>query len=102
MIRNKISFHYDSKEILKGYKKYFVDTTPKRKAYISRGDTLKKERYYFADAALQNYFYSLYDDIGQDKFLDNIIAVMKCIAPALSQIITRFIQKRGYGWKRVE
>ena len=102
MIRNKISFHYDPKEISKGYKKYFVDTTPKRKAYISRGDTLKKERYYFADAGLQNYFYSLYDDIGQDKFLDNIIAVMECIAPALSQIITRFIQKCGYGWKRVE
>jgi len=102
MIRNKISFHYDPKEISKGYKKYFLDLVPKRKAYISRGDNLKKERYYFAEAASQYYFYSLYDDIGHDNFLNNIVAVMECIAPALSQIITRFIQKRGYGWKRVD
>ena len=54
------------------------------------------------DFLLQNYFYSLYDDIGHDNFLDNIVAVMERIAPALSQIITRFIQKRGYGWKKVD
>jgi hypothetical protein len=101
LIRNKISFHYDPKELGKGYKKYFVDLVPKRKAYISRGESIKQERYYFADAASQNYFYSLYEDIGYDKFVENISAVMDSIAPALSQIITRFIQKRGYGWKQV-
>lgn len=101
MIRNKISFHYDPKEISKGYKKYFCDTTNKKKAYISRGSTLKEERYYFADAAAQNYFYSLYGELGPDKFVENVAGVMSCIAPALSQIITRFIQKRGYGWKSV-
>jgi hypothetical protein len=101
MIRNKISFHYDPKEISKGYKKNYVDSNLKRKAYISRGNTLKEERYYFAEAASQKYFYSLYDDIGHENFLDNILAVLECIAPALSQIVTRFVQKRGYGWKRV-
>lgn len=100
-IRNKISFHYDTKEISKGYKKKFIDVSPKKKAYISRGDTLYKERYYFADAASQEYFRSLYENTEQDKFPDELIAVMEHIAPALSQIIKKFIQKRGYGWRTV-
>ena len=102
MIRNKISFHYDPKEISKGYKKYFLDASTKKKAYISRGDAIGQERYYFADAASQKYFNSLINDIGLGRFQDDIIVVMDKIAPALSQIIKMFIQKRGYGWRRVE
>lgn len=101
MIRNKISFHYDPKEISKGYRRYYCDSTERKKAYISRGDKLIKERYYFADAASQNYFYSRHDNIGQEKFINILIDVMECIAPALSQVITRFIQKRGFAWQQV-
>ncbi|MGD0282718.1 MAG: hypothetical protein ABSB95_10180 [Dissulfurispiraceae bacterium] len=97
MIRNKISFHYDSKEIFKGYKKLFLDSTEK-KAYISRGDTLNKERYYFAEAAAQMYFYGCTEEA---EVLERILDVMAGIPPALSQIIKLFIQKRGYGWRNV-
>lgn len=97
MIRNKISFHYDVKEIFKGYKKLFIDSADK-KAYISRGDTLKKERYYFAEAAAQKYFY---DNTEEAEVLAKLLDVMDSIPPALSQIIKLFIQKRGYEWRNV-
>ncbi len=101
MIRNKISFHYDPKEIFKGYKKLFLDQPIRKRTYISRGNTLKEERYYFAEAGAQRYFYTFYEDIGEEKFIKQMQNVINSVAPALSQIIKHFIQKRGYGWKNV-
>jgi hypothetical protein len=101
MIRNKISFHFDPKEIFKGYKKLFLDPAMRKRAYISQGNTLREERYYFAEAGAQRYFYTFYEDIGEEKFMKQIQIVINSVAPALSQIIKYFIQKRGYGWKNV-
>lgn len=102
MIRNKIAFHYDPKEIFKGYKKLFLDTNTKKQTYISRGNILEGERYYFAEAGAQRYFQTFYEDIGEEKFLNEIRIVINSLAPALAQIIQKFIQKRGYGWRQVQ
>jgi len=46
-----IKFHYDSKELSRGYKYFFEKLRPYMKAYMSVGDDRNKTRFYFSDAA---------------------------------------------------
>ncbi len=49
MVRNKIANHYDKNEIFKGYKRKFIDGS--YEPYISRGNKMIEERFFYADAA---------------------------------------------------
>src|SRR5262249_21414880 len=52
--RNKIAFHYDAKEIARGYKLAFIDDRG-REPFLSRGVRMAEVRFYFADAAADEY-----------------------------------------------
>jgi len=100
MIRNKVAFHYDCKEIYKGYRRHFFrNGNPTEQAFVSRGDSMKRSRFYFADAAGEGYFQSQFDSVEVDKFMKRVADITGDLNQAIMLIVDRFIQKRGYAYK---
>jgi hypothetical protein len=96
--RNKISFHYDRKEISRGYTRAFLGKSD-RVPYISRGDTLATSRFYFADAAAEEYMRTVGDPIGDDEFAVSIVKLIKHVTFAIHEIVVNFVNGRGFGWR---
>jgi hypothetical protein len=98
MIRNKVSFHYDPKELYKGYRYHFFTTAASAEpAFVSLGKSMRNSRLYFADAAANGYLRSQVDN--EDPQLLNRLADMTShLNQAIMQIVDRFIQKRGYAY----
>ncbi len=99
MVRHKITNHYDKNEIFKGYKKKFLleSSIP----YISRGNRMLEERFYFADAAAQEYYRSQLEKVTSEEFHKNINLIKNSINLALQNLIETFIQGRS-AWKQVK
>jgi hypothetical protein len=101
-IRNKMVFHYDSKEIFRGFKKHFlVPTRSQDRAYISRGRSMSATRFYFADAAVQGYFREM---VGKDELRQlsiKILDVVDSLNFALLGLVGQFIQQRGFAYRNV-
>ncbi len=99
MIRNKLVFHYDPKELFEGYKKgFFKEGTKTENACISRGDSLSEARFYFADKAVEGYIAKKLE-INIESFFSSFGKTMQDINIALYSICELFIQKQGCGWK---
>jgi len=99
MIRNKVAFHYDAKELLAGYQKGFLkDGKISQNACISEGNELTSSRFYFADLAIQGYLEKELSG-DADRFFGGLGQIMSEINMALHNICVRFIQRRGYAWK---
>ncbi len=99
-MRNKVAFHYDPKEIAKGYSSLFLGNSPKM-PYISRGSSLGGSRFYFADAAAQEYTFFRAEDEAAKALLAGTSALLRQVHLALFEIVTKFIQARGFGWRPV-
>lgn len=100
MVRNKVAFHYDTKELLAGYNSgFFKDGEALENACISRGNTLGEARFYFADKAIQGY---IEKELDADviSFFKSLEQVMCDINIALYNICERFIQRRGFAWEK--
>jgi hypothetical protein len=100
MVRNKVAFHYDPKEISRGYSLAFLDGSDKF-PYISRGNSMPETRFYFADAAAERYFLSGVDEEVAREFITGGASVFHELNIALYEIITRFVNARGYSWRQV-
>ncbi|MFA5287658.1 MAG: hypothetical protein WC394_05275 [Candidatus Omnitrophota bacterium] len=99
MIRNKVSFHYDPKELHAGYNKgFFKEGKISQNACVSEGSVLWGSRFYFADLAIQGY---LEKELGPDAdaFFASLNQIMAEINMALHNICIRFIQRRNFAWK---
>lgn len=98
--RNKVAFHYDPKEIFRGYQLKFVqkDDGP---PYISRDDAMEGTRFYFADAAAEEYL--LYASGASDgrEFFESGWVILPDIAHAIREIVIRYVNARGYAWRSV-
>ncbi len=100
-MRNKVAFHYDPKEISRSYQACFQQEGAE--PLVSRGGTMGRTRFYFADAAAQTYMKEkgkmgdaeaeLIGRVDGEVLLDRINV-------ALYQIITRFPVHRGYAWRK--
>jgi hypothetical protein len=97
-IRNKVAFHYDCKEILKGYELRFGAGG---RPYLSRGDMLLSSRFYFADAAAQTYFFKCAEDATVRRQFGAESPLMQQVNLALHEIVLQFVQQRGFAWKPV-
>lgn len=99
MARNKVAFHYDAKELFRGYNKGFFDNNKIRQtACISTGDSCMSSRFYFADVAVQAYLEEgLTEDL--EKFTSKLSRITKRINFALYDIVVKFIQRRGFAWR---
>lgn len=103
LVRNKVAFHYDPKEIWRGYRQHFRGETSKDdRAFISRGLSMAESRFYFADAAAQTY---LHEVMGTETYSNAIDVVREFVRPlniALMELVDRFIQKRGFPYRNYE
>lgn len=98
MIRHKISNHYDKDELFKGYKRKFESKSfiP----FISRGNNMLEQRFYFADAIAQEYYTFQQEKVSIQEFYANLNLIKDCINLAIKNIVETFIQKRS-AWKRI-
>jgi hypothetical protein len=102
-LRHKVASHYDPKEIFRGYERAFLGAgaaaDPRRRPYVSRGNTLRNTRYYFADAAATAYLNSRVGD-GQDlfDFFKQTADTLQNLNIALAQIVEKFVNIRGFAW----
>lgn len=96
--RNKVASHYDRKEIRSGFRKAFSKTV--RVPYVSRGNTLAKSRFYFADAAAQDYMRQKAEDLGAPESPLDAVKLAAEIAFAIHQLIFVFVETRGFSLKK--
>jgi hypothetical protein len=97
-IRHKVANHYDKNELLKGYKRKFL--SQKNIPFISRGESMMKRRFYFADAAAQEYQRLYAERVEFDKFYEFINLIKNSINLSIQNIVETFIQQR-YGWREI-
>ncbi len=98
-IRHKVANHYDKNELLKGYKRKFL--SQKNIPFISRGESMMKRRFYFADAAAQEYQRLYAERVEFDKFYEFINLIKNSINLSIQNIVETFIQKRS-GWREIK
>jgi len=98
MVRHKITNHYDKNEIFKGYNNKFISGNDI--PYISRGNNIYQERFYFADAAAQEYYRSQQDRMINNDFYENVKIILINIDVSIQSIILTFINRRS-GWRKV-
>lgn len=99
MVRHKIANHYDKDELFKGYKRKFFlqENIP----YISRGNSKMKRRFYFADAAAQEYQRFHAEKVEIDKFYDFVNLIKNSVNLSIQNIVETFIQQRS-PWREIK
>jgi len=101
LARNKVSFHYDGRELLKGYRLRFGQGGPTAEPYVSRGATMLGTRFYFADAAAQAYLNRCLETEDSRKQFGPASPLMHQVNIALHEIVISFVESRGFAWRRV-
>jgi len=91
--RNKVAFHYDGKGISSGFYASFV-SQPSRRPYVSNGYTLGRSRFYFADAAAQEYMHQKAAEVGAPDSLLDALRLMKDVAFSIHQLVFAFLAER--------
>lgn len=100
LIRNKVVFHYEPKEIYRGYRTYFSSDVPAaRRAFVSRGNDMEHTRLFFADAAVTGYLMSRGED-KLEELMTNVITSVTELNFMLTGIVDIFIQKRGFAYRK--
>ncbi len=100
MIRNKVSFHYDPKELYRGYRyHFFKGAALAEPVFVSRGNSMRSSRLYFADAAADGYLRSQVENKDASELMNRLADITGDLNQAIMQIVDRFIQKRGYAYK---
>jgi hypothetical protein len=102
-VRNCVTFHYDPKELQKGFEARLNAPIAEewKTAYISRGDTAGRTRYHFADGAAQQYFNGLGVGGPMEDFWKQVIDITVQIQNAVEQIVLHFVQLNGGAWQEV-
>lgn len=98
-IRHKTAYHLDPKDIMAGYNYFFFSKDTNMQAYISRGNALSENRFYFADAAVQGYIELRFKEVKETGI--NILEIVKDINLAIYEIVTKFINIRGYAFRKI-
>lgn len=100
LVRNKVAFHYDARQLGAGYELAFGAHHPAREPMLCRGRSLLASRFCFADAAAQSYLFQKTQAGSAQELLDGASALSKQLHHALFEIATRFIQARRFAWRR--
>ncbi len=103
MIRNKVSSHYDPKELYRGYQYHFFRSeTSSEPPFISRSTNMKSTRFYFADAAADGYLQSQAVKENPNELMNRVADLTRDLNRAIMQVVNHFIQKRGFAYKKYE
>jgi hypothetical protein len=98
-VRNKVAFHYDPEHIRKGFERAFADPATVGEPMLSRGGSLQKTRFYFADAAAEAFIRENDTDQAVTEFLHGHGELVDNINQALYEVVTKFIASRGIAWR---
>lgn len=108
LIRNHVAFHYDQseKELIQSYRDFFSDKTRfgADHAYYSDGGTIQDTRFYYADAAVQQYMLKTASREYKKDFTKDVIAyralqaetytLVRKVNMVLATLLRQFIQIR--------
>lgn len=101
LLRNKVFFHYDSKAIFAGYTQHFLGPEKQdNRAYLSRGDSMRATRFFFADAAATGYLRAIVGSETAGELTKELGDVIETINYGLMMIVGTFIQRRGYAFRQ--
>jgi hypothetical protein len=99
LIRNKVSFHYDGKAIFRGYDHHFFKPEHlDERAFISRGNSMKETRFYFADAAASSYLRAIAGRDNIEALITKISDILANVNQAILAIVNSYILKRGFAY----
>jgi hypothetical protein len=100
LIRNKVVFHYEPREIYRGYKTFFTTSgiPAARRAFVSRGNDMERTRLYYADAAVTGYLMARGEG-KLEELMTNVITACTELNFMLTGIVDTFIQKRGFAYR---
>jgi hypothetical protein len=99
MLRHKVAAHYDPKAIAAGFRHHFAVEKHDDRAFVSRGETMRGTRLYFADAATTGYFQTLLGTGTSDEGLREVADLVAAVNVALMGFVDAFVQRRGYGYR---
>jgi hypothetical protein len=100
LVRNKLSFHYDGKAIFIGYTHHFIEAEHlDERAFISRGNSMKATRFYFADAAALGYLRSITGRENIDMLITEIADMLDPLNHSLTALVNSYIQRRGFPFR---
>jgi hypothetical protein len=91
--RMKVGFHYDVKEIARGYRDRFL-LASSDPPYISTGKNMAATRFYFADAAAEKYMMDKAGAATGKEFFTAGWKLLPEISHALREIVTVFVEAR--------
>jgi len=96
-IRNNAGYHYFQVSALgEGYRHFISrDQRSRRRAYVSRGGSMKESRYYFADAAAQG----IWEMWEGERMSDAIGKMVEATNGFLIYLMTAFAAIRGFAWR---
>jgi len=92
--RMKVGFHYDVKEIARGYRDRFFYPSSEP-PYLSRGRNMAATRFYFADAAAEKYMMQKAGTVTGKEFFTLGWQLLPEIGHALRELVTTFITIRS-------
>jgi hypothetical protein len=102
-IRNKITNHYNKREIFSAFKKRFKTEIEKKQGskprpedlpYISRGDSMAQTRLFFADAVVEKYI-EINARQSDSDLIEELNMINNSLNPAIKALVISFIKLRG-------
>jgi hypothetical protein len=97
--RNHVAFHYCPEKIGEAYRNHFCGQG-KREPLLSRGSCLAETRFYFADAAVEDFVLRDGRTSEARKTLDGSNNLIEIINDVLFHIVTTFVEARGIAFMR--
>ena len=99
-LRNKVSFHYDCREIFRGYRSHFDGKDDMHgRAFLSRGRNMSESRFYFADAAVDGYLRRTPRGEDWEDMRRDLGEMLDRLNLALWHLVLAFVQKRGFAYR---
>lgn len=94
LVRNIVGYHYIAGQLGVAYRARFGESTDSLVPFLSRGRSLGSTRFYFADAAAEEYL------VGQDaraafEAASNPATILDKLRVALYSVVVSFIDERG-------
>jgi len=83
---------------VQGYSRAFLRGS-KREPFVSRGQTLATSRFYFADAAAEDYLREVGDPATDEVFALGTLKLVRNVTFSIHEIVLTFITARGFAWR---
>lgn len=100
-LRNKVTFHYDPAALFTGYAEHFLgDRKRDDRAFLSRGDSMRGTRFFFADAAATGYARSVGGTDAAEELKGDLEDAVERVNYGLMVLVRMFVERRGCAYRR--